>query len=291
MLQRNKVLGMLENKQLPLGIQCFTGNPALIEVVGATGFDFIMLDAEHSGINPRDIEDLVRTSVLAGLAAYVRVPDPYVETDIRRALEAGAEGIFLPEIHSLKDIDAAASAAFFPPKGDRGIDPATRACDYNFTTFVEYAERNNREVALVPMIENQDGIAIIDDICAHPDVHMVIFGQGDMAFSLGEGNQLVSGQQTADAYRTVLAAAKRHGVAVVGGPVLSPTAEGCRHALEDGVTVFALGLDTMGFRAWCEDTVNALADGVAESDDWSRPPVPISGFPASATAPPAAATN
>jgi len=50
MFRRNKVLSMLENKQLPLGIQCFTGYPALIDVIGSTGFDWIMLDAEHSGL-------------------------------------------------------------------------------------------------------------------------------------------------------------------------------------------------------------------------------------------------
>jgi 2-keto-3-deoxy-L-rhamnonate aldolase RhmA len=278
--ERNRVLKMLEARQLPLGIQCFTGDTALIEVIGSTGFDFIMLDAEHSGSNPRKMEDLVRASVLAGLAAYVRVPDPRVATDIRRALEAGAEGVFLPEIRSVADIDAAAEAAFFPPKGDRGICPSVRAADYNFATFVDYTEWNNREVQLVPMIENPDGVAIIDDICAHPDVHMVIFGQGDLAFSLGEGTAMVGGEKTSDAYRRILASARRHGVAVVGGPVLTPTAAGCRQALEDGVTVFCLGLDSMGFRAWCETTVQALADGVSGSAEWSRPSVPASGFPA-----------
>ena len=126
MFECNKVLAMLERKQLPLGIPCFTGSPALIEVIGATGFDFFMLDSEHSGNNPRNIEDFVRTSLLAGIAAYVCVPDPRNATDIRRALEAGAEGIFLPEIHSLDDIEAAGQAAFFPPKGDRGICPSVR---------------------------------------------------------------------------------------------------------------------------------------------------------------------
>jgi 2-keto-3-deoxy-L-rhamnonate aldolase RhmA len=75
-------------------------------------------------LNPRNIEDLVRACIVAEVAAYVRVPDPHNATDIRRALEAGAEGIFLPEIRSIDDIDAAAQAAFFPPQGDRGICPS-----------------------------------------------------------------------------------------------------------------------------------------------------------------------
>jgi 2-keto-3-deoxy-L-rhamnonate aldolase RhmA len=155
-LRRNKVLSMLESKRLPLGIQCFTGNPALIEVIGVTGFDWIMLDTEHSGNDPRAIEDLVRTSQLAGLAAYVRVPDPRVPADIGRALEAGAEGVFLPQVASMEDIDMAASAAFFPPKGERGLCPSVRAAGYSVAGLVEYTEWSNREIAIVPMIENSD---------------------------------------------------------------------------------------------------------------------------------------
>lgn len=278
MFEPNRLLQMVESRQLPLGIQCFTGDPALIEVLGQTGFDFVMLDCEHSGANPRSIEDLVRVSRLAGLAPYVRVPDPRVGADIRRALEAGAEGIFLPEVHGVEDIEAAANAAFFPPKGDRGICPAIRAAGYNFATFDEYTAWNNREISLVPLIENPDGVASIDAICAHPDVHMVTFGSCDLAYSVGEGSGMMSGPKVQDAYRKVLVAAKKHGVAVIGGPVLTPNVEGCRQALEDGVTIFCLGLDTLGFRAFCEQTVRALADA-ASGSQWTRPPVPASGFP------------
>jgi 2-keto-3-deoxy-L-rhamnonate aldolase RhmA len=183
------------------------------------------------------------------------------QCDIRRALEAGAEGIFLPEIRSIDDINAAASAAFFPPKGDRGICPSVRAVNFNFRIFNQYADWNNREINLIPMIENPQGVELIDDICSHPDVHVVIFGQGDLAFSLGEGTEMAAGRQTAEAYRKILASAKKHNVAVMGGPVLTPNADECRRALEDGVRVFCLGLDSMAFRSWCEATVRALADG------------------------------
>ena len=127
--QDNKILTMLEQKKIPLGIQCFTGSTALVEVMGATGFDFVMFDAEHSGNDARAMEGLVRTATFAGMASYIRVPDPHNATDVRRALEAGAEGLVLPEVHSVDDINAAAKAAYFPPKGDRGICPSTRSAN------------------------------------------------------------------------------------------------------------------------------------------------------------------
>ena len=69
----NKILTMLEQKRIPLGIQCFTGSTALVEVMGATGFDFVMFDAEHSGNDARAMEELVRTATFAGMASYIRV--------------------------------------------------------------------------------------------------------------------------------------------------------------------------------------------------------------------------
>ena len=55
----NRLLAMIKQSQIPLGMQCFTGDRAMIEVLGLTGFDFVMLDTEHSPANPRAIEDAV----------------------------------------------------------------------------------------------------------------------------------------------------------------------------------------------------------------------------------------
>ena len=68
----NKILTLLRQKKIPLGIQCFTGSPTLVEILGATGFDFVMFDAEHGANNACAMEEPVRTATLAGLASYVR---------------------------------------------------------------------------------------------------------------------------------------------------------------------------------------------------------------------------
>ena len=60
------------------------------------------------------------------------------------------------------------------------------------------------------------------------------------------GRRCEAAVQVAKDYRTLRAVARKHGVAVIGGPVLVPTADACRRALEAGGTVFCLGLDSMG---------------------------------------------
>lgn len=277
MSDENPILAMLARKHVPLGMQCFTGDPALIEVLGRTGFDFVMLDTEHAGNDPHAMEELVRVSELAGLIPFVRVPDRRDEGAIRRALEAGASGVFLPMVRTVEDVHFAADSAFFPPLGTRGICPATRAAGYAFNGFERYTARNNAQSLLIPMIEHPEGVENIDAICALEAVKVIVFGAGDLAYAMNEGTLMMKSPKVQEAYRTVLAAAKRHGVAVIGGPVLDPSPEACRKSLDDGVSIFCLGLDILGFRRFCEQTVKALNDGVAGSD-FNRPEAPASGF-------------
>src|SRR5260370_18748261 len=122
---------MVGRGEIAFGIQCFTGDPALLEVLGLTGFDFVMLDCEHSANNARGLESLIRVSEQAGLVPFVRVPDRADETDIRRALEAGAPGIFFPVGGSGGDVERAAEAPLFPPPGTPGRCHALRARNYS----------------------------------------------------------------------------------------------------------------------------------------------------------------
>ncbi len=277
MYAKNPITEQLDAKQMPLGMQVFTGHPALIEVLGLTGFDFIMIDTEHSPNNARQMEDQIRAAENVGLFTFVRVSRHDDESEIHRALEAGAGGIFLPLIKSAADIQRAADAAFFPPKGHRGVCPAFRAVRYNWAGFDDYAKWNNAETLLVPMIERTEAVDNIEEICAHPDVKILVFAPGDLAYSLGEASGMMRGPKIQAAYAKVMEAAKRHGVHVMGGPVLDPTPEACRKAANDGISIMCLGLDTMAFRKYCESTVNALNEGL-KGTGFTRPAAPSSGF-------------
>lgn len=254
MVAENRLLSMIAQHQIPLGMQCFTGNHALIEVMGLTGFDFVMLDTEHSAANPRAIEDTIRAADHAGLVSLVRVPSHTDETAIRRALEAGAQGLFVPMVRSADDVRAVLDAALFPPRGSRGICPAVRAAKYSFASFGEYAQSNNDTTIVVPLIEHPDAVDNIEEICALDEVRILAFGAGDLAYAMGEGTNMTKSPKIREAFLTVKKAADQHDVAILGGPVLDPTQQGCRKAIEDGVRVFCLGLDVLGFRRFCEDT-------------------------------------
>jgi 2-keto-3-deoxy-L-rhamnonate aldolase RhmA len=217
-------------------MQCFTWDPILIEIMGLAGFDWMMLDSEHWGKNLRAREHLIRAAECVGLVPFVMVTQATYEADIHRTLEAGAKGIFLPEISSVEDVKKAADAAFFPHKGNRGICPAVRAAHYNDKTFVDHTTWNNSEILLVPMTENPNALADLEGIWALPYVYMIVFAAGDLGFSLNERTGMLTAPKVSAAY-------KRHNVAVIDGPVLNADAEGRKKALRDGITIFSLGLE------------------------------------------------
>ena len=261
MFKKNRLLTLVDEGHLPLGIQMFSGSTAIIEVLGQTGYDFVMIDLEHSLVNIGRIEEIIRIADLAGLIPYVRISGALDENDIRRVLEAGAEGLFLPRIKSVADIDRVVEYAYMPPKGRRRICPAVRAAGYSAPDLDRYIEWSNAEVALAPIIETGDALNDIEAICAHPAVRMLYFAPGNLAVQLGLGFRGTYGPEIKEAWRKVKEAAARHDVLLIGGPMLA-TPEACRAAIDDGIRIFSLGLDILGFRKFCEETVQAVNAGI-----------------------------
>ena len=108
---------------------------------------------------------------------------------------------------------------------------------------------------------------------------MAAFAAGDYGFSVGEGMNLLTGTKVKEAYRQVLAAGAEHNVAVIGGPVLAADPDSCRQAIEAGVRVFSLGLDSVVFRSACQAMADALDTG-AHGTKFTRPEKKNWGFAA-----------
>jgi 2-keto-3-deoxy-L-rhamnonate aldolase RhmA len=276
---RKSLLELIAEKTVPIGIQCFTGDHKLIEVLGKTGFDYVWLDTEHSALNPRALEDTMRTCEAAGLIPLVRIPDPSDGTSARRALEAGAEAVIVPMVRSAADLKGIIENLTFPPAGKRGLCPGLRVPGYSVTLFNAYMQENNDNLYVIPMIETVDGLKNVDEICAIDQVKALVFASGELSFAMGEGAAGDNSPKIQEAQRTVFAAARRHGVAMIGGPIFNPTPESCGRALDDGISILCIGLDTMAFRQVCETTVAAANAAVKANPNYNRRPPPPSGFP------------
>jgi 2-keto-3-deoxy-L-rhamnonate aldolase RhmA len=183
--RQNRVLAILEKGETPLGMQMFTHSPELIEIVGYTGFDFVMIDMEHSRVNPETMVHCIRAAEVSGITPMVRV----IENNpgyIRYAVESGAQGIFVPHIKGAEDARRAIEALRYPPEGKCGICPAIRASYYSQDNWEEYMAHSNSQTMFIPLLEDVEAIENAEEIFAllKPGRDAVGLGLADISNSL-----------------------------------------------------------------------------------------------------------
>jgi 2-keto-3-deoxy-L-rhamnonate aldolase RhmA len=280
-MKSKSLLELVGENIVPIGMQCFTGNHSLIEVMGAAGFDYVWLDTEHSAVNPRALEDTMRTCEAAGLIPLVRIPEPTDGTAARRAVEAGADGVIVPMVRSAADVQNIIDQLTFPPAGVRGMCPGLRVPGYSITKLGPYIRHNNDNLLVIPMIETVEAVEQIDEICALEQVKLIVLASGELSFAMGLGAAATSSPEFQKACQDVLEAAARHGVGLVGGEMFNQTEENLAKSFDEGVSVLCLGIDVLTFRQVCERIVTAANAAVARRPDLHRPPAPPSAFPSS----------
>ncbi len=258
-MKQSALRDRLEAGEAVLGTFIHLGDPAVVEIAGAAGFDFVICDTEHSSRDPSTIENMVRAAEAFGIAALIRVHEND-EKAILRALETGAQGIVLPFVRSADDVRRAQQAMWYPPDGNRGTCTVTRAARYGALRpdFATHAAECNRELLLVGLIEDAEGVDHIEEIMdAGLDVAFV--ARGDLTAALG-----VSAQSehplVLEAVEKVIAAAAELPHQWSGIMPYDPE-EGPMWATR-GCSFLACSIDTYilwkGFRAFTEAMSNSM---------------------------------
>jgi 2-dehydro-3-deoxyglucarate aldolase/4-hydroxy-2-oxoheptanedioate aldolase len=159
------------------------GSPVTAEILAEAGFDILLVDLEHG---PGDIMTLV--SQIQAMKGEKAVPFARASwndmVQIKRILDAGANGIVVPYVCTAAEAEAAVRAAKFPPEGVRGIAGSPRAGHYGANS-ADYFETANRDVFVFIQIENPDGVANLDEILAVEGVDGIYLGPTDLATTHG----------------------------------------------------------------------------------------------------------
>jgi 4-hydroxy-2-oxoheptanedioate aldolase len=174
----------LSASQLSLGVFCELPTPAAVEIIGAAGWDFVIIDCEHAPITAQMLPGFIRASEAARIPAIVRVAENNTAA-IQQALDAGAAGVQIPQISSVEAARAAVSAARFHPQGLRGLNPFVRAARYSAEPVADFMRRSNSEVTVVLQIESTDGLQAVDQILEIPGIDVLFIGPYDLSQSLG----------------------------------------------------------------------------------------------------------
>ena len=159
------------------------GHPTVAEVNGIVGFDFVLIDTEHSATGIETVAELVRA------LQYGSAPAPIVRVggndpvEIKRVLDIGVAGVMVPMVNTVAEAEAAVRAMRYPPEGIRGV-AGGRATGYG-SEFEEYVATANDALVTVVQIESEEGVENAEGIAAVEGVDALFVGPSDLSTSLG----------------------------------------------------------------------------------------------------------
>ncbi|KAH8424404.1 HpcH/HpaI aldolase family protein [Aspergillus melleus] len=193
-------------------IMTFLGLPSFrtAQIVAQTGVDGIIIDCEHGHISDDSMHSSTAAIAALGVSPLVRLRMTHSDL-IKRALDAGAHGIVVPQINTAEEAKAVVSYAKFPPRGLRGQGSAFPAITHGID-LPTYLETANETLITCLQIESKAGVDNVDAICAVPGVDMLFIGPNDLALSI-LGYVPAKGDEPAfvDAIEKIVAAARKHG--------------------------------------------------------------------------------
>ena len=205
-MRDNRTKARMASGQPALGISLTIPDAFVAEMVGAAGFDFVLVDTEHSPITVDQLQTMLVALRASSSTTFVRpvANDPGL---IKQILDLGAEGVVVPEVHDAASAAAAVAATRYPPSGRRGFGPR-RAARLDGGRQ-NYLRRADQEIAAFVMIEHPEAVADIDAILQTPGLDGIMVGPADLAVGMGHLLELDHPEPGA-AIERVFEACQRH---------------------------------------------------------------------------------
>ena len=197
------------NRQHVLGTFVKLPTPHVVEIVGQVGFDFVIIDREHSPLDRAAIDIACLAARATNIAAIVRVSDV---GNILSALDSGATGVMVPHCDSPERARQIAAACRHRG-GSRGFATTTRAGSYGGALREQHIAEQDATVTCIAMIEDQAALAHLEEIAAIKGIDAFFIGRGDLTAALGVEGMNAAVKQITDVAR----AANMPTVALVSG--------------------------------------------------------------------------
>lgn len=178
---KSKVKSKLSKKDFTLGTWLTIPSTAIVDILGIVGFEWFVIDMEHSHFNNESILNLISQGHGNNLEVFVRVDENNPST-IKRVLDAGADGIIVPLVKTPEEAQNAVDATRYPPSGKRGVG-LNRAQGYG--AFFEEYKNWHHNLKVIPQIEHIDAVKNLDKILKVKGVDGIIVGPYDLSASMG----------------------------------------------------------------------------------------------------------
>ncbi|RQH02664.1 HpcH/HpaI aldolase family protein [Natrarchaeobius oligotrophus] len=179
----NLIKQKIEAREYPVGNWVSIGHPTVVEVNAMLGFDFVLIDTEHTTMSLETVEHLVRAVEARNerTGGIVRVPDSD-PTRIKRVLDIGVDGVMIPMVETAEEARSIVEATLYPPDGTRGI-AGGRAAKYGLD-FPGYINSANGSILKIAQIETMTGLENVEEIAAVDGIDALFVGPADLTGSL-----------------------------------------------------------------------------------------------------------
>ena len=171
----------------PVGTWIGSASPLVAEAVAHAGFDWAVIDMEHSPLDMMGLVHLLQAVSSSRMVPLVRVPWNDAVA-IKRVLDAGATTLLVPFVQSADEAARAVAASRYPPEGVRGMSSTGRAS--KFGTVANYLRSANRGIAVIVQLETVQAVAQLEAIAAVPGVDALFLGPADLSASMGYVGEL-----------------------------------------------------------------------------------------------------
>jgi 4-hydroxy-2-oxoheptanedioate aldolase len=248
-----RLLKNFKDKKCSFGTFSKCSDPAIIECMGLSGFDFVVIDLEHGPNTIETAQNLVRAASIHGITPVIRVSENN-ESVISKALDIGAQGVQVPQINCKEDAHRVVDAAKFSPLGSRGVCRYVRAAGYSSKEKNKYFEDSNENNLVIIHIEGRKGIENLESIIGVEGIDILFLGPYDLSQSMGVPGQ-TSHPKVIEAMKEAIEMAGRHDK-VIGTFVETP--EDFRMWKDMGLLYLAYQVDVGIFYDACHSIYKEL---------------------------------
>ena len=231
-----KLRKKLKSNESVYGLWVTLESPSITEMAVSLGMDWVLIDAEHGHLDWKDISTHISAAMRSDTVVIVRIAERSTVLS-KRALDIGADGIMIPWMESVEEVEKAVSDCNYPPEGRRGIG-GERATAWG-QCLKEHTSEANENVLVIPMIESIDAVPNVANMCKVDGVEIFFFGPADFSSTAGFRGQWEGpgiAEKILELKNTIKDAGKYCGV-------VSTSNQNLTDRLDQGFQMLAIGTD------------------------------------------------
>lgn len=185
---KNTLKEKLAKGEKPIGTFFELGSPSVVEALGRSGLDFVILDNEHGPFEAESSRDFARAAENSGITALARVRE-VSRPAILKLLDVGVQGLIIPDVHTVEQVQQIIAYGKYYPIGQRGFCPS-RKDGWGYDAMAQQPVPDqmaywNEQTLIIPQCETVGALEKIEEIVALEGVDGIFIGPFDLSISMG----------------------------------------------------------------------------------------------------------